>query len=392
MNGITIAEMPGVGSLEALRREWRELFAASGASPFLSWEWMASWQTWLSHGVTPLLLCARDGRELVGLLPLGVKKISAPGLPIKMRRLSFLGDGFGGADYLDMLALPERQREVATAIFDHLARQAHFDVLELDGLASDSLSLPLLKQRFSAEANFHYSLTPRFVCPQLELNGDWPFILKRSRRADNFKRRLRQLRARAGFEYRAITRPEEARAALERFIGLHEANWVDRGGSELTGHKLLRSFHREVVTSLAEAGLLRFDELWAEGACRASIYCLDDGRRYFYYNAGYDPAWRNTSPGLALLGLSIEDAIRRGVERYDFLRGTEPYKFDWATTTRETVSVLIARRGLPATLFMTRQRTRMAARAMVSALLPEQTVETVRQWRRLRKRKSGLGK
>jgi CelD/BcsL family acetyltransferase involved in cellulose biosynthesis len=390
MNELTIEEMHGVDALNSLRAEWRRLYSASGAPPFLSWEWIAAWQQWLSHGRTPFIICARDGSKLVGLLPLGVEEHALPGLLVKARRLSFLGEGFGAADYLDLLALPEYEQEVASAIFDHLARHVSFDVLEMDGLAADSPNLPLLAQLFGRGANFRYRLTPLFVCPQVELNGDWAAVLKQSRRADNFKRRLRQLRAREGFEYRVITHPAESEAAFERFLKLHEAGWTDRGGSDVTGHESLRSFHRDVVVLLAKAGLLRFDELWVEGDCRASIYGLDDGQRYCFYNSGYDQAWKNASPGLVLLGLSIEEAARRGIERYDFLRGTEAYKFDWANTTRETVSVLIARRSLPAMLFIARERAQLAVRAFAKALLPGQAAELMRRWRRSRRRDKGL--
>jgi CelD/BcsL family acetyltransferase involved in cellulose biosynthesis len=396
MSKLTVEEMWGVNALDALRAEWQVLFKASGAPPFLSWERIAAWQRWLNQRRTPYLLCARNGRRLVGLALLGVEECSLLGSLVKVRRVSLLGEGFGGADYLDVLALPEYAGEAASAIFDHLAERVSFDILELDNLAADSPNLPLLEQRFGPGTDFRYRLTPRFVCPQIELDGDWAAILKQSRRADNFKRRLRQLRACDGFEYRVITQPEESEAAFERFLKLHEAHWTERGGSDTTGHELLRSFHRDVVVRLAEAGLLRFDELWVEGDCRASIYGLDDGQRYCYYNSGYDPAWKNASPGLVLLGLSIENAIERGVRRYDFLRGNEGYKFDWANTTRETVSVLITRRGLPATLFIARRQFQTAARAAAKALaakdlLPERTVELMRRWRRSRRRKHELG-
>src|SRR5262245_14826124 len=390
MSNLTVEEMRGVEALDALRAEWQALFSQSGAPPFLAWEWIALWRQCLNPGREPYLLCARDGGMLVGLLPLGLEESPLMGLPVKTRRVSLLGEGFGAADYLDVLALPKYAQGAASAILDHLARRVSFDILELDGLAADSPNLPLLAQRFGEETSFHYRLTPRFVCPQVELDGDWAAILKRSRRADNFKRRLRQLRARNGFEYRVITRPAESEAAFERFLKLHEASWIERSGSDVTGHELLRLFQRNVVARLAEAGLVRFDELWVEGACRASIYGLDDDRRFYYYNSGYDAAWKNASPGLVLLGLSIEDAIRRGIERYDFLRGIETYKFDWANTTRGTVSVLVARRSLPAMLFVAREKTRQAARALAKALLPGPAAEMMRRWYRSRRRGLGL--
>ncbi len=383
MSKLIVEELRGVESIDALRPEWQPLFNASDASPFLSWEWIAAWQKWISDNRTPYILCARDGRKLVGLLPLGMEAIRVMGFPLKARKLTLLGDGIGGADYLDLLVLPEYAEEAASVIFDHLTQCVQFDVLMLNDMAADSSSLPLLTQRL--RSGFRYRLTPRFVCPQIELGGSWTAILKLSRRGNNFKRRLRQLRERDGFEHRVITRPEDSEAAFERFLSLHNAVWNDRGGSDVTGHKLLLSFHRDVVEQLATAGLLRFDELWVEGACRASIYGLDDGRRHYLYNSGYDPAWSKSSPGLVLLGLSIENAANRGIERYDFLRGSEIYKFDWATTTRETVTLLITRRNLSAMFFNGREQARLATRSLAKALLPKQLAVLMRRWRRYRK-------
>ncbi len=88
---------------------------------------------------------------------------------------------------------------------------------------------------------------------------------------------------------------------------------------------------------------------------------------------------------------SIRDAAQRGLKRYDFLRGAEDYKFDWASASRQTVSVLVARRNLTATLFAALQRAQNAARAAVESLLPERAAELMRRWHRSRRRKNGLG-
>jgi CelD/BcsL family acetyltransferase involved in cellulose biosynthesis len=402
MISLTVEEKCGAGAIGELRDEWQDLYRASDAAPFSSWEWAAAWQRWLNGGpgggATPRVVCAYSrtdgGAELVGLLALGEEERRLAGLPLGARRLTFLGGGFGGADYLDVLARPEHKAEAAAAILNHLARQASFDVLDLDGLASDSPMLRLIERwRGGSDGGprgLRYELTPRYVCPVVELEGGWEAALKRSRRAENFRRRLRQLRAREGFEFRSVTRPEEALPAFDRFFALHEARWAGQGGSEATGHAALAAFHRDLVVRLAEAGLLCFDELWAEGACRASIYGIDDGRRYYFYNSGYEPAWRNASPGLVLLGLSIEGAARRGVGWYDFLRGEEPYKFDWATTTRETVMVRIARRSASAALLTLSERAQRFARDAAQVLLPTRAAGALRSWRRAWKRERSL--
>src|SRR6266581_687936 len=71
MSRLTVEEVAGADAFDRLRADWQALFsAAAGASPFLSWEWIASWHRWLGGGRTARLFCARRGADLVGLLPL----------------------------------------------------------------------------------------------------------------------------------------------------------------------------------------------------------------------------------------------------------------------------------------------------------------------------------
>jgi CelD/BcsL family acetyltransferase involved in cellulose biosynthesis len=373
-------------ALNELRAEWQALHQAADAAPFLSWEWMATWQRWLNPHGTPVLLCAREAGRLLGLLALNQETSRVVGLSVQ--RLSFLGDGFGGADYLDVLSWPGREAEVTAALFDFLTQQLSFDALELEGLDEHSHSLSWLAQ--TTTQRFQYRPNPLYVCPQVDLTAGWESVLKKSRRADNFKRRLRQLRARDGFAFRTVTAPAEAVAAFDRFLQLHEARWAEAGGSEMTGHAQLQSFHRDLVRRWADVGLLRFDELWVEGECRASIYGLEHNGRYYFYNSGYDQEWRNASVGLVALGLSIQAAIERGVKVYDFLRGTESYKFDWAGTTRATLFARLAPQRPRASLFFHWQQTATTLRKSMRDTIPPSLLFPLQQARRAWVRKQEL--
>src|SRR5262245_3514046 len=96
--------MRGAKALSTLRSEWRELFAASDAAPFSSWEWITTWHTWFGKRQTPRLLCAREDERLVGLLPLGEEERRLSKSPLHVRRVGLLGEGPGAADYLDVIA------------------------------------------------------------------------------------------------------------------------------------------------------------------------------------------------------------------------------------------------------------------------------------------------
>ena len=386
MNHLQVEIRKGTEALRSLQMEWQALHRIAQASPFLSWEWATTWHQWLNSSGTPLILCARESGQLMGLLALNEETVSLAGM--RVRQLSLLGDGFGGADYLDALARPRREAETTAALFKFLMQQVSFDALELEGLDEKSFSLAWLEQ--GTKEKFLSRSQPLYVCPQVNLAVGWENVLKASRRADNFKRRLRQLRARDGFMFRSVTEPDEAVAAFERFRKLHEARWAEQGGSEMTGHERLRCFHRDLVGRLAAAGLLRFDELWIEGACRASIYGLEHQGRYYFYNSGFDQAWRHASVGLVALGLSIQAAIERDATAYDFLRGTESYKSDWAGTTRATVVLRLAPHRPRAQLYLAWQQTSEILRHTLRDRIPRRMLFPLQQIRRAWVRKQTL--
>ncbi len=57
---------------------------------------------------------------------------------MRLKRLAFVGEQVGGADYLDLIARHEDKREVLAAIFDFLKKENCFDLICLENLASDS--------------------------------------------------------------------------------------------------------------------------------------------------------------------------------------------------------------------------------------------------------------
>jgi CelD/BcsL family acetyltransferase involved in cellulose biosynthesis len=374
MSKLNIEVVQGREGLSSLRQEWGDLYVTLSAPPFLSWEWMITWNLWYGINQSPYVICVREGKTLIGLLALNKGPISLTPFGLKGQKLSFLGGDFGGADYLDILAAPPRKQECAIAILDHLSKSKSFDLLELNDLTADSPLLPLLLSHFGNKDDCGYQLIPRFICPRVNLQSGWNQVLRNSKRADNYRRRLRNLRSRDGFEYRSVTNPEEIPAAFDRFIRLHESCWVHRGGSGAFYDQTSREFQRAVVNQVARVNLIRFDELWVEGKCRASIYGLDNGHTYYFFLSGYDLDWSSHSVGLVLLGLSLENASARGIKIYDFLRGAELYKFDWANDSQMTMGVRVTADRMVARWMISRNYAKEAMRVLRS--------QNVSQWYR----------
>src|SRR5215813_9006444 len=141
MNNIKIEIEEGFEALTRLRVEWQAMFGASGSSPFLSWEWLSTWHKWFGREKRPYLLCARERGNLIALLPLCAEKRQSSRFSAGLKRVSFMGESYGASDYLDILALPEFKQMSADIFIDYLALPRSFDLLELEGMATDSCTL-----------------------------------------------------------------------------------------------------------------------------------------------------------------------------------------------------------------------------------------------------------
>lgn len=388
MNHIQIKKSVGKTAFLEIHKDWTNLFKQTNCVPFLSYEWISAWLEKLAENRQIYLLRAVRHGELIGILPLCLQTKKVFGL--KFRQLGFLGEEIGGADYLDLIAKDENKAEIWTSIFEFLQNEKSFDSINLENLGQNSETISILENLCEANKSFRFKAVASSVCPQINLDSDWESVLNQSKRKDNFKRRLKKLEKVEGFEFRSVTDKNEISAAFERFAVLHEKRWEKDGGSEATGLPQLMAFHRAVVEDLAEKDLVRFDEIWAEGECRASVYGLDKGKTFYYYNAGYDLDWANMSVGMVLIGLSIRAAISRGNTTYDFLRGEENYKFDWSNSQENLVTIKLNRPNLLASANQFLEDSWIFMRDTAKTLLPGEFAAKLQNLRRnwLRNRKA----
>jgi CelD/BcsL family acetyltransferase involved in cellulose biosynthesis len=378
---LTVCSSHDPRRLAALRTEWSALFdAAKEPSPFLSWEWLEAWWRAFGGRREPWILEARDGRgALAGLLLL-----AGGAGPLGVRRWRLLGNGVTGADGLDVLARAADAPAVRAALVRAVAgRGEPWDVLDLEDLPCGSPTVEALR-RAAAAGGAHVTVERGFTCPGFALRGTFEAHLARVRRHETYGRRVRWLSRQPGFRFTVATTPAEAPAALEDLLRLHRLRWEREGGSDGISAGPIEDFHREVAPRLAARGWLRLYALHVGGAAVASVYGLEVKGRFFYYQSGYDPAWSARSPGLVLVGKTVEDAYARGLSDYDFLRGSEAYKLDWASDRRETCSLRVHAPSLRAgTAALAREAWR-GARGVAKALAPE------RAWLALRRLRRGL--
>ena len=143
-----------------------------------------------------------------------------------------------------------------------------------------------------------------------------------------------------GLSFRVCRDPGEVAAAFPVFIDLHRRSHPDKAAFMTVK---MAAFFAEVANRFAEDGTLRLAFLSGEGGDVAAAFQVVAGDRLLLYNSGFDPAHRDANAGLVLIARAMERAIADGFQEYDFLRGTERYKYDLGGTDRTVYRATITR-------------------------------------------------
>jgi CelD/BcsL family acetyltransferase involved in cellulose biosynthesis len=327
---IDIDILKDVEGFAALTPQWNELLRASAADcPFLTAEWLQAWWAHLAGGRALHIITVRDnGDRLIAVAPL----MAVDGPLGMFRRLEFLGTGYAGSDYLDVIVRCGHERDALQALVATIRQEKA--ALCLNHVADRSLALTL-SQRL-AEDGWTAKRTPDSVCPIVALAGHtWDSYLTSlgaSHRA-NFRRRLRVLTSRFDMRFELATSEParaEALAALVRFHGQR----FGAGGSTAFVTPALRAFHDDVTKRATGQGWLRLFVLRLNGIAAAVMYGFSYNHRFYFYQHGFDSQHESLSVGVVLMGLTIQAALEEGALEFDMLYGTEAYKRLWARDER----------------------------------------------------------
>ncbi len=359
---------------------WDALAARSPwATPFARWAFHRAWWDGYgenAHDETVLVVDpdaeARGEDAIVAIVPLmhrhGVEPTDAArettlrrdpgGTPtplIPTDKVVFFGASYH-ADYATVLADPADLPAVASAVVDLLAsaagpHDAHpepWDVVDLRRLRTGDPALDALREAFSARAvstGWAVTVEQEDVCPVVSLpqgadiDGYLATLGKRERH--EIRRKVRRAEAAGSIE---LVPSRDPLADLDAFIDLHQRRWGDDGLFPPTeGGAMSRRFFRRLFELLAADPILDLRFLEVDGRRIAAGVGFDDGESVYYYNAGVDPGARDLSPGVVMVERYVRDALARGKRRLDFLRGDEPYKYEWGAVDEPIRRLLVVR-------------------------------------------------
>lgn len=157
------------------------------------------------------------------------------------------------------------------------------------------------------------------VAPYIDLPKTWEEYLGGLERKDRkeLKRKLRRLEE---VEHEFTTNDN-----LEEFVRLHRLS--DPAKNKFMSEPMAE-FFKDVYEAKIPGWQGRLDFLKIEGKFAAGIISFVSQDEWWLYNSGYDLAFSYYSVGLLLKALSVKEAIEQGKKKYDFLRGSERYKYE----------------------------------------------------------------
>jgi len=319
--------------LEAIGPDpWRALHrSARLPAPFLTFAWQREWTRTFAAGHRLELRTLRDADgRLVAVLPLHEAE---PGV------LRLLG-GTDVSDYRDLVAVAGREEEAWTTL---LAAHGDDVVLDLHCVPAQSPTVTALPG-LAEVAGLSLTTEVEERCPVLSLPRTWEAYLARldSKHRHELQRKIRRVeREMPDARVTMVSRADDIADRFGDFLDLHRRS---RTGKAKFMDARMEEFFRRVLLALAVDGAVRIWFLDTNGGPIASFVTLEWDGTVGLYNSGFHPDRSALSPGLVLLARLIEDAIARGVRRFDFLRGEERYKYEFGPTPEPVYTVRVARR------------------------------------------------
>ena len=360
------------------RATWDGLVAANPcATPFSSWAFQQAW--WDAYGAnahdeTVVILpadsngLALPGRDPVGIVPLMHRHEVEPtdlaghtrmrlSAEIELTAVApsataiFFGASYH-ADYATLLAAPGDLDGVADAVAAHLAASdgPAWDVVDLRRLRCGDPAAEALAAAFGRReqaGGWTLNLEREDVCPVVTLPvgagfDDFLATLDKKERHE-IRRKVRRAEAVGAVR---LTRSSDPLADLPAFIELHQKRWGAEGlFPATTGGEMSRVFFQRLFELLGPDGPLVLSFLTVGDRRIGAGVHLVDGESLLYYNAGIDPDARELSPGVLMVASYVEEALSGGFRRMDFLRGDEPYKYEWGARD-EPIQRLLVRRSV----------------------------------------------
>jgi len=319
-----VTEMRGIVS------DWSNLHERCPKStPFQSPEWILAWADAFSPEKMRVVE-VRRGDMLVGLAPLLIFPRGDEDV------LAFMAGGV--SDYLDVVVDPRFACQACSAILEATAEIEGWTILDFTDLPATSVLHRTDLVQFKV---------PHDRCSSLKLpeaKQELLQVLSKRQRA-NLRNACSRLQ-RAGGGTFELASAETLPEFLEDLFRLHTDRWSQLGEAGVLADEKVRILHCQAAPHLLRRGTLGLYRLRVNDRTVAALYTLLGCETVYCYLQGFDPEFAHLSPGTQLMFFALENAIQRGMRKFDLLRGDEAYKKHWRSAPEATYRIQLPRSAL----------------------------------------------
>ncbi|MCX7793581.1 MAG: GNAT family N-acetyltransferase [Thermodesulfovibrionales bacterium] len=287
------------------------------------------------------ILLVEENTNIIGIAPFYIEK--SPSSILKIRRLYFLGYPECGSDYLDVIIKRGYEKEVSELIYDFLMSERDWDIMELCPIHAQSVFFLYLYEKMEQQGKYIH-VKPSFFCPVTVLpqNTDDFFASLSNHRRQQFRRHLNLLRREGavGLITYSSGGDGDLTGELQSFFTIYEKSRALSKSFTMFLQKFFIRIH-ERGNPYFQLDFLTFNDKYIAGLLHLKYNDI-----LYLYSMAVDKAFRpQISIGNLIIGMAIEKAIRENIKIYDFLRGTEHYKFHWSNRIITQISIRFYKRG-----------------------------------------------
>lgn len=282
-------------------------------NPFITPPWLKAWWGHFAGENELMLLLVLEGTQPLGIAPLMVE--------------NGIGRFIGSIDLCDtgdFVAAPGAHDTFSRKIL-HFLEEESICRLSLEQVRPDSLVFNSFIPAARAEG-WRVSIVPQAASLEMDLPVSWEEYLQRlaGKQRHEVRRKLRRVHDAGILGQRVARRTVEATEAMDSFLYLFRESRQDKR-EFMT--ELREGFFRSLATELSQFGMLSLCTFTVDELPAAAVFCIESGKTTYLYNNGYSPKFRTISLGMVSKIETIRSSIEAGQRVYDFLGGSEKYKY-----------------------------------------------------------------
>jgi CelD/BcsL family acetyltransferase involved in cellulose biosynthesis len=332
-----------LAGFERLRPVWTDLVSRCRPSfVFMTWEWCYTWWRYFAGDRKLYIIVLFRGQDPIAIVPL-MRHYSRSGSYHHQHLLLFIGFRFEQR-WNDWMDFPSVEKAVAIpAVLRFLAARQHlWDMIDLWDIPEESDTLLHLKQA-ATELHLPFFLADRNVCPYVRTVGNWDDYFREgvSRELrDSFSWKIPRLLRRGPIEL-YWTSNNNVKKHLAALFELRDRRQAARCQPNMFAEKTYQEFY---ISLAAQFQMRHLDctLLTVGGVPAAAHFGFRYNGKLYWCTPGFNPTMKAYSPGAILLKRMLQQCFADpAISDFDFLRGNEQYKYDWATGERYTQRITI---------------------------------------------------